>query len=329
MNGNNFMLSAMMAAVAAVEGEEDNGEAVVAAVTPAGGAGRRRKTGGGSLSAPSGSFSNANLNVNTGSTHSSLKSQAAQSQRAWRQKSGIFDASTFRIATGESPSGSRDSTPTNAGRRSASPSPKNRLSGPSPKSRTPTFRRLNSNNQGVTFDFDADDQQQQEQAEDVVIREEEEADMAEEEEDEEDAEAVGGGGDRVGLIPQRSGEASGDKFSPWGRHISINPWYLSHQQGAPSTPPEPLSAPTSKPAAAAVVAVTKAPPPLSRQRSYRTETIVEDIFEREAVGVAFAVMSRRDAERASKDETLARSNKHHIRRSVEMRAAKFQQAAES
>jgi hypothetical protein len=64
--------------------------------------------------------------------------------------------------------------------------------------------------------------------------------------------------------------------------------------------------------------------PTTNSRSYRTETVVQELFEREAVGVPFAVMSRRDAERATKDETLARSSKQYIRQSVEQRAAKFQ-----
>jgi hypothetical protein len=115
--------------------------------------------------------------------------------------------------------------------------------------------------------------------------------------------------------------------APMRPQVSINPWYLKNQQSqsrqfntSPSPPRSPLhSAPAQQ-----------SPPGRLSSRdktvSFRTANIVSGIFEKEALGVPFAVMSRRDAERATKDETLARSDKQYIRRTIELRALNYQHA---
>lgn len=333
MNQNNsFMLGAIAAAVAAAEGNE-GGEAVVGAVHPMAGQHGRRRTGGGGGSISAGTAGNGSFvtNVRSGSARASFKSTAAQSQRAWRQKSGIFDAATFKLAVDNasddgSREGSRDGSPSNRNRspksaRRASASP--RASQTTPKSaRSPTFRKVS--NQTVSFDLYDDshargavetsrDQEEFDEGEDVVIREEDE-EVFEEEED-----------DGYGYMQDATAPVSPPQ--PMRKQISINPWYLKNQSSpAPAPAPAPAGLPALAPLQIGPPVQSKAPAKLTKQRSYRTETIVEDIFERESLGVAFAVMSRRDAERAAKDETLARSSKGHIRRSVELRAAKFQHA---
>jgi hypothetical protein len=123
--------------------------------------------------------------------------------------------------------------------------------------------------------------------------------------------------------------------------VSINPWYLKQQNqqqqlqkqlsitsAQARTVAPSLTSPLSKPASPANNSKPRAGAPgpgmLQRERSYRTANVVSEIFEREAVGVPFAVMSRRDAERATKDETVAKSDKQYIRQGVELRALRYQ-----
>lgn len=323
---NNRLMGAIAAAVAAADSAEERedrdegGEGEGAGFDgPTGAAGRKSRMGSMTINTGFG----ANSSSGTRSSFKLTPSHAA-AQKAWRRNSGIFEHSTPRTSSAAdgSQQSSRENTPKHATTRSSSR--KSRGSDVSYGSRgrssspgSPSWR---------------DHQQQQDQwgeggegADEVVKGL---ASVA----------GVGGVVGGVGFLAtadeneeEEEGEEEGeedaqqnvpfDSSHPWGSKISINPWYLSHQQ---ATSPKSQSKVVKLAQTKQHLQRQQQQPVLVKQKSYRTANIVHEIFEQEAVGVPFAVMSRRDAERAAKEETLTRSDKLYIRRSVEMRAEKVQ-----
>mmetsp|Transcript_34268 Transcript_34268/g.74069 ORF Transcript_34268/g.74069 Transcript_34268/m.74069 type:complete len:82 (+) Transcript_34268:1-246(+) len=62
----------------------------------------------------------------------------------------------------------------------------------------------------------------------------------------------------------------------------------------------------------------------SSKGSHRLELIVNEIFEKEALNVPFAVMTRANAVKAARDDLLTRSEKVHVREGISRRAAQYE-----
>lgn len=291
---SNRLLGAIAAAVAAADSSEDQEARVTGDDAPITGAMRSVRDG--------------SMRINTGqngTNRSSFKLTPSNAQKQWRKNSGIFEAGSSRTnSSGASPLSRDGGTP-----KGSTGTPKS-ARGSSRKSNKPIVSFSTTAGspwqdlQQRVFFKDGEEGGDDGGAVEGMLETQEEGDAEEEAEDEEEYEY-----EEQEEDPEPN--VAFDISHPWGSKISINPWYLSHQQASPPAQPK----------------VVKLADTRAKQKSYRTANIVQDIFEQEAVGVPFAVMSRRDAERATKDETLARSDKQYIRRSIEMRAAKYQQHA--
>jgi hypothetical protein len=311
-NRNISLLGAIAAAVAAAD--EADGTAPVTAATNA-----REEA-----------LTNlrASLHINT-TSKTGTRNSIRNSTKLWRKNSGIFDAVTPKPATPGSASAlSSRLTPKqiSAGGRGSSPSGQHVKPEPSPPKWT-----VRSDGGHFFLEEDTapnppaalrDGYSQQDStsrtgggnglADSLAEGDEEEGEDAEDaQEDEEEQPVV--------QTPPAPAPA------PMRPQVSINPWYLKNQQSqsrqfntSPSPPRSPVhSAPAPQSPTARLSSKDKTV-------SFRTANIVTGIFEKEALGVPFAVMSRRDAERAAKDETLAKSDKQYIRRTIELRALNYQ-----
>lgn len=121
-------------------------------------------------------------------------------------------------------------------------------------------------------------------------------------------------------------------------HVSLNPWYNTQQQQQqkgshrPSTvatqqqyqklpPSQQLQQQPPLPSVAATKQVRSRP----TQGSFRIAGRIQDLFDAQAVDSPFAVMCRRDALKAEREELLLRSDKWHIRAPIEKRGQVAQQ----
>jgi hypothetical protein len=266
----------------------------------------------------------ASLHINT-TSKPNTRSSIRNSTKLWRKNSGIFDAVTPKPSTPSTPLAlSSRLTPKQMSARQGSA----RQTKPEPSPPKWSVRSngghffleedTTPNPPAVIHDGYHGDSTSRSGADNALVHS-----LVEGDEDEGDDEVVDGeeGEEEEPVV------ASPPAPAPMRPQVSINPWYLKNQQSQSkqfNTSPSPPRSPAHN---------TPAPQSPSRARmlssrdksiSYRTENIVTGIFEKEALGVPFAVMSRRDAERATKDETLAKSDKQYIRRTIELRALNYQ-----
>lgn len=283
----------------------------------------------------------APLDTGAGGSGLNKKSSMRLSKREWRRNSGIFDqpAPNSAAAAMQQAAARIHSTTAQSARTS---SPKRTARAVTPKTATdvvpapqgsPKWKVRSDGGRLVLEEDFAPDPPQRLSAEgekggglEAGVEWDEDA-IAEEGEGEDEEDDEGEEEDGTAELSRDEGDEPQVK-PPLRPQVSINPWYLKNQQAqvqkqlslTSSLVRSPSHLDKARPATAGGPM-----PSLQREASYRVATVVDEIFQREAVGVPFAVMSRRDAERAVKDEAVAtKTNKQYIRQSVELRMRRLQ-----